>query len=393
MKILKQVSTLQIALFLCFAILYVSSKVTGVSVGINKTDSLPQRIFLVLSKSDNLERDSYVAFKTTNKWYDAIFAKQIKGIGGDQIVIKGAELWIYNQNYSEFLGLIKSHALDGTILTPIKEGVIPSDSFLMIASHKDSLDSRYEEIGLIKRGDIEAKLIPIEGIRVLYFLIGITLYILLIRKLSNRIKARYLSIILVFVILLLPNYLLAKDLGVHGQLFEIEEVDLIEEIKGKLEVMEASGELAKLEKEWQQKAKDSAERPKPVSGFKIADENRVFFHDPSISVQYDIKDHIGNIVVAKGTRVNPLHHQSFKQDLIFIDADIQSQLDWALEENRNTNAMIILVKGSILQIMRDYKVRIYFDQNGFLLKSFNIEAVPARVSQEGDLLKIEELVI
>ena len=100
-----------------------------------------------------------------------------------------------------------------------------------------------------------------------------------------------------------------------------------------------------------------------------------------------------DVVVAKGTRVNPLHHQSFKQDLIFIDADIQSQLDWALEENRNTNAMIILVKGSILQIMRDYKVRIYFDQNGFLLKSFNIEAVPARVSQEGDLLKIEELVI
>ena len=34
---------------------------------------------------------------------------------------------------------------------------------------------------------------------------------------------------------------------------------------------------------------------------------------------------------------------------------------------------------------------VYFDQNGFLIDKFKLEHIPARLSQDGLLLKIEEV--
>ncbi|MBT4922417.1 MAG: type-F conjugative transfer system protein TraW [Rickettsiales bacterium] len=393
MKILRKISVLQISVIIGFLGLCVGCKLSGMSIGINKSDSLPYRLFLILNESASYDKDHYVAFHTENKWYNAIFAKQIKGVAGDDIAIKEGQLWVYHRNYSEPIGIIKEYALDGSKLTPIKEGKISDDYFLMIAPHKDSLDSRYEEVGLIHKSSILARVIPLDHNKTLVFVLSIVAYVWLIKKLSSRVKSRYFILLFIGLILMTPNFVLAKDLGVHGQLFEISEPDLIQDIRSKLEQMESSGELNKLEKQWQKIATDRAERPRPVEGYSIASQHKVYYHDPSISVQYDIKDHLGNIIVPKGTTVNPLQHQSLQQDLIFIDADVKEQLNWALADHKKSYAMIILVNGSIMEIMRDHKVRIYFDQNGYLMKTFNIGAVPAKVSQEGDLLRIEELVL
>ena len=130
-----------------------------------------------------------------------------------------------------------------------------------------------------------------------------------------------------------------------------------------------------------------------VEKYQIATENRVYFYDPSISVKHDIHDHKGKLIAKEGKKVNPLDYQEMKQNLLFIDSDIEKQLHWALAEHKKNHSVIILVNGSIMQIMRDYKTRIYFDQNGFLFNSFKIKAVPAKVSQDGDLLRIEEFVL
>lgn len=54
-----------------------------------------------------------------------------------------------------------------------------------------------------------------------------------------------------FVFLIKENFIgfsLGKDKGVYGELFEITEKDLLEEITGKLKRLETSGELKGIDK-------------------------------------------------------------------------------------------------------------------------------------------------
>ena len=53
----------------------------------------------------------------------------------------------------------------------------------------------------------------------------------------------------------------------------------------------------------------------------------------------------------------------------------------------------ILVGGSYMDLMRSWKLRLYYDQEGVLVRKFGITAVPAIVSQEGQRLRIDEVLI
>ncbi len=387
-----KISALQITLLLFLSSLLFVVKIYGISLGLNLTQSLPDKYFLILEGREYNIND-YVAFRKKNKWYNHTLAKQIKGVEGDEIIVFKNQLFLSTNKEKKFLGYIKKQALDGSNLTPIKEGKIPKDYYLLIAPHIDSLDSRYEDIGLIHKSEIIARVVPIDRHIAMATMMVLCLYILLIFLVAKFLKYKYLTIFLLCFLFISPKILLAKDLGVYGELFEITETDLIQEIKNKLTNMEANGELQKLQENWQKQAIRRAERPKPVEKYQIATENRVYFYDPSISVKHDIHDHKGKLIAKEGKKVNPLDYQEMKQNLLFIDSDIEKQLHWALAEHKKNHSVIILVNGSIMQIMRDYKTRIYFDQNGFLFNSFKIKAVPAKVSQDGDLLRIEEFVL
>ena len=52
---------------------------------------------------------------------------------------------------------------------------------------------------------------------------------------------------------------------------------------------------------------------------------------------------------------------------------------------------IILVKGNILDLMKDNKTRLYFDQGGVLTGKFGIKQVPAIVLQDELKLLIREM--
>ena len=53
----------------------------------------------------------------------------------------------------------------------------------------------------------------------------------------------------------------------------------------------------------------------------------------------------------------------------------------------------ILVAGSYLDLMKSWKLRVYYDQEGVLVRKFGITAVPAIVSQEGQRLRIDEVLV
>lgn len=112
--------------------------------------------------------------------------------------------------------------------------------------------------------------------------------------------------------------------------------------------------------------------------------------DPTISVERDIADDKGRVIVAAGTRVNPLDTVLLRVPLVFLDGDDPEQLAWATRRYASTKAKLILVRGAPLELMKARQRRFYFDQGGSLVKHFGIRAVPATVEQQGRLLIITE---
>jgi conjugal transfer pilus assembly protein TraW len=183
----------------------------------------------------------------------------------------------------------------------------------------------------------------------------------------------------------------ARDYGRHGAVFPVIERDLLEQIHSRLVAMETSGETARLNEKLKQQTIARVNRPQPVAGIARAAESRRWRFDPTITLAADIRGANGELIHPKGTRVNPLDSVALRAELIFLDGDDPAQLAWAL--GQDAGAKLILVKGAPLELMKARQRRFYFDQAGKLTAKFGIEAVPARVRQEGRLLEIAEIAL
>lgn len=183
----------------------------------------------------------------------------------------------------------------------------------------------------------------------------------------------------------------AKDYGQQGTVFPIVEPDLLEQIRAKLQRLEASGETARLNADLKKRTIARVNRPEPVAGLRVASSPRQWTFDPTITVEADISDDKGRLIIAAGTRVNPLDTVGLRKKLIFIDGDDAAQLAWAIKVHKAADAKLILVKGAPLDLMRARQRRFYFDQGGTLVKRFGIRAVPAIVEQQGRILHLREV--
>lgn len=184
----------------------------------------------------------------------------------------------------------------------------------------------------------------------------------------------------------------AKDLGTWGNVFEPAEQDMLDFIQNRLKGMEQSGELDRLREEATARVKEHAVRPAPVEGLTKAVEYRRFAWDPTFTVQETIADMQGNLIARKGDTVNPLDKVPFSQVLYFIDGDDTEQVSWARQQIAGqTNVKVILVKGNIKGVSDALNERIFFDQSGVLTRKFGFEHVPARISRDGRVMKVEEI--
>ena len=129
------------------------------------------------------------------------------------------------------------------------------------------------------------------------------------------------------------------------------------------------------------------QRPGPASA------TRSWRFDPTITVERNIADDKGRVIIAAGTRVNPLDTVPLRAPLVFLDGDDPAQLAWAARRFAATRAKLILVRGAPLELMKARQRRFYFDQGGSLVKHFGIRAVPATVEQQGRVLLITEQAI
>ena len=198
-----------------------------------------------------------------------------------------------------------------------------------------------------------------------------------------------LCVVVLCLGLMAVQYTHAKDFGVVGQTFEIEEVDMLEFIKARLSQMERTGVLAQKQSEMNRLG-EYVNASTPVEGIIGTTNPKTWVFDPSYILQEDIKDQDGDIIHKKGTVVNPLDTVALPQHLLFIDGNSKEQVDYALNYSRSDICKIILVKGAPMDLMKRHKERTYFDQKGILTGRFGITQAPALVKQKGNRLLIEE---
>jgi conjugal transfer pilus assembly protein TraW len=196
---------------------------------------------------------------------------------------------------------------------------------------------------------------------------------------------------LFLMLCLWPEPAAARDYGQRGTVFPVIEADLLEQIRLRLTGMEQSGETARLNAELKRRTIARVNRPDPVVGLARASTGRVWSFDPTITLGADIRGANGALIHAAGTMVNPLNSVRLRGDLLFLDGDDPDQLAWALRQDKA--AKLILVKGAPLELMKARQRRFYFDQGGQLTAKFGINAVPARVRQQGRLLEVSEIAL
>jgi len=215
--------------------------------------------------------------------------------------------------------------------------------------------------------------------------------------------------VLVFVVYFLfgrSNKAEAKDLGVHGQVWAIEEKDIISYIKSQI----TEEKVEKIQKDFISQSKKHINRPKSVNGISKTLEHKVHYYNPEITLTKDVVDQTGKVLYKKGMKVNPLEHQTFTRQLLFIDGDDKKQVEYAVSKYKKigNDLKIVLINGSPIELMKKYNpqkgdvsvdknnlqyLRFYFDQEGYLSKAFGIETVPSLVKKEGRLMRVEAVVI
>lgn len=181
----------------------------------------------------------------------------------------------------------------------------------------------------------------------------------------------------------------AKDLGVYGQTFPIHEENLLIVIQQKLQTLEQTGEISQHQQTLARKARTKFQNPMAVEGIRTTTFARTWTYDPSLKVQQDIKDHQGKVIVPQGTILNPLENISWGAPLLFLDSDDSQQIVWA--GSQDSESKWVLIKGRPLDLEEKIKRPIYFDQAGLLTRKFGIQQVPCRITQQGKVLRVEEI--
>lgn len=185
----------------------------------------------------------------------------------------------------------------------------------------------------------------------------------------------------------------AGPLGTIGPAYPIAEPHLLDDIKARLVAKERSGELGRLQEQARQRATASVNDPRPVAGLRTATAPRTFHFDPAVTLDRNVVDDKGTVLFAAGTRHNPLEVVSLSKHLLFFDARDPRQVAKARQLIAFYRGRVkpILVGGSYVDLMKAWRLPVFYDQEGTLVRKLGISAVPAIVSQEGLRLRIDEV--
>jgi conjugal transfer pilus assembly protein TraW len=178
-----------------------------------------------------------------------------------------------------------------------------------------------------------------------------------------------------------------------GPTYLVTEPDMLDEITKNLETQERSGLLARKQREAITRSQASIEQPPAVEGLRNTVKPRSLYFDPTIVANQDVLDNEGRVVIAKGTKANPLDYVAMPQHLLFFNGDepVQRKMAVAIDRHYDGRVKLIMTSGRVLSFSREMKKQVYFDQGGYLVAKLGIQQVPALVYQEGRVLRIDEM--
>jgi len=131
---------------------------------------------------------------------------------------------------------------------------------------------------------------------------------------------------------------------------------------------------------------ESVATPPGITAAKV---NATRWVDLTHTVTDTITDGRGALVVAAGTKINPLAVLPMKKKLFFIDAKDPKQVRLA-KALATPEDKVILLGGSVFKAAHTLGRRVYLDVPG-LHTRMKIRHLPSVVSQEGVLLKVQEV--
>lgn len=195
--------------------------------------------------------------------------------------------------------------------------------------------------------------------------------------------------LLVACLILLPQLSLAKSLGSFGQTFPVAEISFLQFIETRLKTLLDSNELSNFQNQWIEDVRQYANRPNSLH---LRPSARIYHYsyEPSLILSKDIRDADGQLIFAKGTKVNALEKLPlYKPHWLFLDADESLQLAYAKRLiNQYADLKIILTNGEIEKTSNLLNKEIFFDQGGKLTQKLGITEVPAFVERHADKLLI-----
>lgn len=186
------------------------------------------------------------------------------------------------------------------------------------------------------------------------------------------------------------------DLGKRGDTADILEPDLTEEIKRRMMGID-----------WEDKKQQAIQRFWAKQNFHTlprATKSSVRLIDPTIEVTKDITDAEGSVIIAKGTKINPLDMRPFNTVMVIFDPLDRKQIDLVQTELASIRAsepgkkiVLMATQFDSIKGWDSYKeVTDTFNTEVFLLKPeiisrFELNAVPSVVTARGKNFEIKEM--
>lgn len=191
----------------------------------------------------------------------------------------------------------------------------------------------------------------------------------------------------------LPQPAHAEELGAIGPTYPIGEESALDMILRRLKEKDRSGELKKLQQDAVRRSVSSAKNPKPVAGMTTVQDRSQRLIDPTVTYSQAIRTDEGQIVVPAGAKINPLLITGLSRRLVFFDGRDKAQAEAVRKMVAQNTARVkpILVAGSWFDTSKSWKTQVYYDQQGRLTQRFGVRAVPTVISQQGEMLLLEEI--
>lgn len=122
--------------------------------------------------------------------------------------------------------------------------------------------------------------------------------------------------------------------------------------------------------------------------------SRAFSVDPTVQFDKDVKREDGaTVLIQAGTQVNPLAQVTLRQRFIVIDGRNRQQVAFAKQQVQQYGAAavkVMLTAGDFQAVSKTIQDRVYWVLPEIVTR-FKLEHVPSVITQNGPMLKVEEI--